>query len=112
MGYIARRFPDTLTVHQRPSVLASDLTPGTTLTPEALTHAARAAWEVSGLTQAAAAEQFGVNRVTFAHAIGTPARSLQDLRRRIVEAYTPGVRIAGPVYVVEATDPSAEPSED
>ena len=62
-----------------------------------LTPPARAAWEASGLTQSQAAERLGVSRVTFAHAIGEPSRSLTSLRVRIVEAFT-DFRVEGPEY--------------
>ena len=82
-----------------PSLLA----PGSLLAAHELTQAARAAWEASGLTQAAAAERLEVSRVTFAHAIGEPDRSLLALRVRIVEAFG-GVRLAGPLYRVEPAE--------
>lgn len=88
---------------------ADILAPGAQLTSDELTQAARAAWQASGLTQAAAAEQLGVSRVTFAHAVGEPQRSLLSLRVRIVEAFT-DYRVEGPVYRLvgkSATDDTA-----
>lgn len=92
-----------------PSLLA----PGTIHTSETLTQAARAAWEASRLTQVVAAERMGCTRVTFAHAVGEPTRKLDALRIRIVEAFTPGVRIEQPLYrVVAAEDAGAATGTD
>lgn len=67
------------------------------MTSADLTALASEAFEGSGLTQSAAAERLGVSRPALAQAIGEPARSLDALRRRIVEAFTP-YRVIGPEY--------------
>lgn len=91
-------------MHPMPPRTLSDpaiLTPGTLLATDDLTQAARVAWQTSGLTQVAAAEKLGVNRVTFAQAVGEPERGLGTLRVRIIEALTT-LRITGPLFRVEA----------
>ena len=78
----------------------------TRLSADDLTQAARTAWEGCGLTQAKAAERLGVSRVTFAHAIGEPGRSLTSLRTRIVEEFT-DFRVEGPEYRIVRKDAGA-----
>lgn len=62
-----------------------------------LTNLALEAFEASGLTQQAAADQLGVSQPAIAQAINKPERNLTKLRIEIIEAFT-CYRVKGPEY--------------
>ena len=71
--------------------------------PESELHqAAKEARKAAGVTQAAAAEELGVQQPTLAQAENEPERRLTKLRIRMIEKYG-GYQVDGPTYHLKKT---------